>query len=371
MSDRVVLDGELSLSNVLDGQGGTYNRYDWRGYSAYEVAVQEGFVGTKAEWLASLQGATGPKGDQGVQGQTGPQGPKGDPGDDYILTEQDKQEIAGLVDTPVDDVQINGTSIVTDGVANVPIASNSVMGVAKFNVNNGVEVYDNTWRIVSASSAQIKGGAEKFRPVTPQRQHEATFYSLAKAAGDTTQSQSSNAVGTYTEDAKIAIQKMLGIYQAPWELIREDTFTNAEEADHIIDADANGEPFELTDVVLELIVPTHNEDTVIADYNRVYFSEQNVVVAIAYLGSSQTRTITANSAIYMAIASVTQDNGLMCIGMNQWASRTNRNNKQILIEEGSGSSAPYRIKNASIDSIKIGKITGSMEYRIYGRRKWQ
>ena len=80
MSDRVVLDGDLSLSNVLDGQGGTYSRYDWRGYSAYEVAVQEGFVGTKAEWLASLHGATGPKGDQGVQGQTGPQGPKGDTG---------------------------------------------------------------------------------------------------------------------------------------------------------------------------------------------------------------------------------------------------------------------------------------------------
>ena len=145
MSERVVSDGDLSLSNVLDGQGGTYSRYDWRGYSAYEIAVQEGFVGTKAEWLASLQGATGPQGDQGVQGQTGPQGPKGDtgetgpqgpagqqgpqgiqgpkgdPGDDYILTEQDKQEIAGMVDTPVDDVQINGTSILSGGVANIPL----------------------------------------------------------------------------------------------------------------------------------------------------------------------------------------------------------------------------------------------------------
>lgn len=146
MSDRVVLDGELSLTNHLDGQGGTYSRYDWRGYSAYEIAVQEGFEGTKAEWLASLQGETGPqgeKGDQGIQGiqgpkgdkgdtgetgpqgvqgiqgiqgpkgdtgaigpqgemgVTGPQGPKGDkgdPGDDYVLTEQDKQEIAGMVD---------------------------------------------------------------------------------------------------------------------------------------------------------------------------------------------------------------------------------------------------------------------------------
>lgn len=51
---------------------------------------------------------------------------KGEDGRDYILTENDKQDIAGLVDTPVDDVQINGTSIVSDGVAEIPIASASL-----------------------------------------------------------------------------------------------------------------------------------------------------------------------------------------------------------------------------------------------------
>jgi hypothetical protein len=67
MSDTVILDGELSLTNQLDGQGGVYSRYDWRGYSAYEIAVQHGYTGTEEEWIASLQGATGPKGDQCVQ----------------------------------------------------------------------------------------------------------------------------------------------------------------------------------------------------------------------------------------------------------------------------------------------------------------
>lgn len=41
------------------------------GYSAYEIAVQEGFVGTEAEWLASL------KGDEGDPGQTGATGADG------------------------------------------------------------------------------------------------------------------------------------------------------------------------------------------------------------------------------------------------------------------------------------------------------
>ena len=49
-------------------------------------------------------------------------------GDDYTLTAQDKQDIAELVNVPVDDVQINGTSIVSDGVANVPIATTTSAG---------------------------------------------------------------------------------------------------------------------------------------------------------------------------------------------------------------------------------------------------
>ena len=45
----------------------------------------------------------------------------------------------------------------------------------------------------------------------PQTQHYATFYGLAKASGDTTQSASSNAVGVYTDNAKASIKAMLGI----------------------------------------------------------------------------------------------------------------------------------------------------------------
>lgn len=68
------------------------------GKSAYDVAVENGYQGTEAEWLVSLQGGKGekgekgdpgvpgpggpqgPKGEAGLQGPVGPQGPKGDPG---------------------------------------------------------------------------------------------------------------------------------------------------------------------------------------------------------------------------------------------------------------------------------------------------
>lgn len=46
------------------------------GKSAYKIALENGFVGTEEEWLASL---------------------KGEPGENYVLTKDDKQEIADIV----------------------------------------------------------------------------------------------------------------------------------------------------------------------------------------------------------------------------------------------------------------------------------
>lgn len=62
-----------------------------RGYSNFELAQQNGYTGTVAEWLKTLvgpagssasgsTGATGPAGPAGPIGATGPAGPKGDAG---------------------------------------------------------------------------------------------------------------------------------------------------------------------------------------------------------------------------------------------------------------------------------------------------
>lgn len=111
----------------------------------------------------------------------------------------------------VTDVQVNGTSILdAQGVANVPKASQNELGVVK--IDSSLGLYMNTNGNLGtnpAGSALIKGGTANYYPLVPQRQHESTFYGLAKAAGDTTQSASSNAVGQYTEDAKSKIHDML------------------------------------------------------------------------------------------------------------------------------------------------------------------
>lgn len=114
----------------------------------------------------------------------------------------------------VTDVQVNGVSVLDeDGVADVPVASNSSLGVVKTQNNYGILVHSTEGRIYidGANASVVKTGTDQFRPITPSRQHDAAFYGLAKAAGDTTQASSSNPVGTYTDGAKGAIKTMLGV----------------------------------------------------------------------------------------------------------------------------------------------------------------
>lgn len=115
------------------------------GKSAYQLAVDKGFVGTEAEWIASLKGETGPIGPQGIQGKTGPQGiqgktgaigPQGPKGDNYQITEADYTAIARMVTVPsktseltndsnfITDVKLNGESVVNeDGSIDLQLGS--------------------------------------------------------------------------------------------------------------------------------------------------------------------------------------------------------------------------------------------------------
>lgn len=47
------------MSEMKAGAAMQMQLSSWRGYSAYEIAVQHGFEGTEAQWLESLQGRPG------------------------------------------------------------------------------------------------------------------------------------------------------------------------------------------------------------------------------------------------------------------------------------------------------------------------
>ena len=108
----------------------------------------------------------------------------------------------------VQDVQVNGTSVVTDGVANVPVAANGKVGVTRPNTDRGLQMVGNSIGIISSSIGTYRKGTSVYFPVTIGHQHESTFYGLAKAAGSD-EKDSTLPVGQYTESAKSAISTML------------------------------------------------------------------------------------------------------------------------------------------------------------------
>ena len=65
----------------VDGSDGTDGAPGADGKSAYQIALDEGFVGSEAEFLDSLVGPEGPQGPAGEDGAEGPRGEKGDPGE--------------------------------------------------------------------------------------------------------------------------------------------------------------------------------------------------------------------------------------------------------------------------------------------------
>ncbi len=92
------------------------------GESAYQLAVDGGYQGSQAQWLASLKGPKGDKGDTGPQGPIGLKGPKGDKGNSIWLmknanggnlTNQAMNTLNGTSATNV--CQVGDTVVETDG----------------------------------------------------------------------------------------------------------------------------------------------------------------------------------------------------------------------------------------------------------------
>jgi len=82
------------------------------------------------------------------------------------------------------DVQINGTSIVSNNIANIPIASSPTPGVVRASPAFGIGIRSDGYLAISPSGATAtKNGNADYLPITSSRQHESVFYGLAKIAG--------------------------------------------------------------------------------------------------------------------------------------------------------------------------------------------
>lgn len=271
----------------------------------------------------------------------------------------------------ITDVQVNGTTVVTSGVANVPIAGTSALGVVKpagmgINVNssNG-ELY-----VGNASAAQIKAGATNYFPIVPSNQHESTFFGLAKAAGADMASISDTTVGQYTDAQKIAIQKMLGIYESPWELIREDTVTNATSANIEITVDNNGNTFQLTSAILLFETPKQATQAKKEGYGAYYFYYKNTQSSLAGIGGTWTQAANADANGCSVVVESKDD--LVIVTCQSYGASGNFNNTRRGYKEGfTGQTQSIQvISGFYVSSVSISSVTGTGHYKLFGKRKW-
>lgn len=152
-------------------------------------------------------GAPGPKGD------TGATGPQGAPGSDASVTTENIQAALGY--TPVKDVQLAGKSVLDGGVAKVPIASATRLGVIKVGNAQDSGIYidgkDGNCYISYATNPEIDGRTAQRKTIVCSNLDYAVKAAMCDGKG-----------AAWTENEQKAAQERLGI-DKPYELIEEIT----------------------------------------------------------------------------------------------------------------------------------------------------
>lgn len=128
--------------------------------------------------------------------------------DGNIITYNENDIYVTPQTAPVTDVQVNSTSIVNNGVANIPLATTSTAGVGKISNDYGISITSGIFRIYKATDDQIKLGTNNYRPITPSVIPATVFYGLSKVAGEDLASDTVT-LGTYPEKSISAIHQML------------------------------------------------------------------------------------------------------------------------------------------------------------------
>lgn len=155
------------------------------GYSAYEIAVQNGYVGTEAEWVASLKGDRGATGPQGPQGPTGPQGATGATGAQGPAGADGADGASAGFGTPT--ISVSGLAGGQSPTASIGVSGPDTAKVFEFNfgIPAGTDGYTPTANVVKTGSV-------------------ATI-TITDAEGTTTASIYDGSVGTLSAGANIDI----------------------------------------------------------------------------------------------------------------------------------------------------------------------
>ena len=138
------------LHNGTKGDKGDTGSRGAAGKSAYEVALQNGFTGTEADWLTSLKGQKGDAGEPGATGAKGDPGEKGDrgePGTSGEKGERGEKGEKGDAGTPGKDGAdgYSPTATVTETDAGAVISITDKNGTTTATIKNGTSGEAASW----------------------------------------------------------------------------------------------------------------------------------------------------------------------------------------------------------------------------------
>ena len=144
-------------------------------------------------------------------GERGPQGEPGKDGSDANVTAENIQSALGYA--PVKDVQVAGSSVLEDGVANVPVASESTFGTVKVYDWGGTWIDSNKRLCVLQSSPQHISNRQSRTAIVPENLDTAVKAAMCDGKG-----------AAWTDAEQKAARERMGI-PGDYELIEEITLT--------------------------------------------------------------------------------------------------------------------------------------------------
>ena len=172
-------------------------------------------------------------------GERGPQGEPGKDGNDANVTAENIQSALGYA--PVKDVQVAGSSVLEDGVSNVPLASESTFGAVKVYDWGGTWIDSNKRLCVLQSSPQHISNRQSRTVIVPENLDYAVKAAMCDGKG-----------AAWTADEQKAARERMGVDKA-YELIEEITL--AEESTVARLTEPDGTPYNFAVIMLRAEFP--------------------------------------------------------------------------------------------------------------------
>lgn len=200
-------------------------------------------------------------------GIPGEKGDKGDPGSDASVTAENIQTALGYA--PVKDVQVAGSSVLVDGVANVAYASTKRHGVVR--IGAGIGVTNNGDIYIQDASRAVIGARTQNNAITPYQIDYAVKAAMCDGKG-----------AAWTSDEQMAARERIGVDKA-YELIEEITTDGTAIVERTQESD--GTPYNFVAAKVSITSPKNLPAKQIL-YARVFFGEESNATYSTYTDNS-------------------------------------------------------------------------------------